>query len=457
MHTQLLRGRCPIRAGAAQSPQGPRVPSGHRRWAGHRRQRRPRTRRRHSGRGCAAGAGGRDLTARPLPGPPLRLWHLPAGGRGGGGGGGGRRAGSGMLPAQLGRAPRHLLVCERGHARHPRSRHAAHVRDHAYSCRVSLLIPECGMLPEVLKSTIADIGEYYLVRNLPIHELVAHEFIDAFVKKGSCYALTYKTKIDQDNTAALLPNGKLILSVDKDTYEELGLQGRPSRYSGKKVMRYIITIDLTDAGFHPESKKHNRVLWALKEKKPLEFDFLLAWYNTGAEGSTLMSYFSKNQIQALKPKITFSTLRDLQCPVLKSNDLQGKPEESCSTEELFEWLGAVLNQVSLDNKSSSFLSTYCCPEPNTVVEKAFLCTITGFIIPEKIIQLLEQLCCYFGEPKLAHWLTLTVHGFADSPVSWRESEHGFHKGGENLYNFVIFRNLDYWLHMAVGAHDDCPP
>uniref|UniRef100_A0A8C3QZN8 Ribonuclease P/MRP subunit p40 n=1 Tax=Cyanoderma ruficeps TaxID=181631 RepID=A0A8C3QZN8_9PASS len=330
-----------------------------------------------------------------------------------------------MLPAQLGRAPRHLLVCERSHARHPRSRHAAHVRDHAYSCRVSFLIPECGVLPEVVKSTIADIGDYYLVRSLPVHELVTHEFIDAFVKKGSCYALSYKTKIDQDNTAALLPN--------------------------------VITIDLTDAGFQPESKKHNRVLWALKEKKPLEFDFLLAWYNTGAEGSTLMSYFSKNQIQALKPKITFSTLRDLQCPVLQSNDLQGKPEESCSTEELFEWLGAVLNQVSLDNKSSSFLSTYCCPEPNTVVEKAFLCTITGFIIPEKIIQLLEQLCSYFSEPKLAYWLTLTVHGFADSPVSWRESEHGFHKGGENLYNFVIFRNLDYWLQMAVGAHDDCPP
>ncbi|XP_074998717.1 ribonuclease P protein subunit p40 isoform X2 [Calonectris borealis] len=309
-------------------------------------------------------------------------------------------------------APRHLLVCEKGHARHARSRHAAHVRDHAYNCRVSFLIPECGILPEVLKNTIADVGEYYLLRNLSVHELVAHEFIDAFVKKGSCYALAYNTKIDQDNTAALLPNGKLILSVDKDTYEELGLQGRPSRYCGKKVMRYIITIDLTDSGFHPDSKKHNRVLWALKEKKPLEFDFLLSWYSTGAEGSTLMSYFSKNQIQALKPKITFSTLRDLQCPVLQSNELQGKPEESCSTEELFEWLGAVLSQVSF---------------------------------------------CYFGEPKLAHWLTLTVHGFADSPVSWRESEHGFHKGGENLYNFVIFRNLDYWLQMAVGTNDDCPP
>lgn len=46
------------------------------------------------------------------------------------------------------------------------------------------MIPECGILPEVLKSTIADVREYYLVRNLPVHELVAHEFIDAFVKKG---------------------------------------------------------------------------------------------------------------------------------------------------------------------------------------------------------------------------------------------------------------------------------
>nr|XP_042716509.1 ribonuclease P protein subunit p40 isoform X2 [Chrysemys picta bellii] len=313
---------------------------------------------------------------------------------------------------RLRETPRHLLVCEKSHVRHERSRHAAHVRSHAYNCRVSFLIPECGILPEALKSVITDIGEYYLVKNLSLHELVTHEFINTFVKKGSCYALTYNTKIDQDNSAALLPTGKLIISVDKDTYEELGLQGRPSQYSGKKVMRYIVTIDLTDSAFDPDSKKHKRVLWALKEKKPLEFDFLLSWYNTGAEGSTLMSYFSKNQIQAHQPKTTFSTLRNLQCPVFHSNELQGKLEESCSAQELFEWLGAVCNKV-------------------------------GF--------------CYFDEPKLAQWVTLTVHGFADSPVSWRESEHGFQKGGENLYNFIVFRNLDYWLQMAVGANDDCPP
>lgn len=38
---------------------------------------------------------------------------------------------------RLRQVPRHLLVCEKGHARDARSRHAAHVRDHAYNCRVS--------------------------------------------------------------------------------------------------------------------------------------------------------------------------------------------------------------------------------------------------------------------------------------------------------------------------------
>ncbi|KAH0617945.1 hypothetical protein JD844_016742 [Phrynosoma platyrhinos] len=353
-------------------------------------------------------------------------------------------------------SPRHLLVCERSHVRHERSRHAAHVRGHAFNCQVSLLIPECGIVPEVLKNAVGDFGDYYLVKKLPLHELVTEEFINIFVKKGSCYALTYNTRIDQDNTAALLPTGKLIISVDKDTYEELGLQGRPSLYSSKKPMRYIITVDLTDSNFGPDSKKCNRVIWALKEKKPLEFDFLFAWHYTGSEELSLMSYFSKNEVEAYQPKITFSTLRNVQCPVLENDSLQGEPEAACSAQELFQWLGAVFTHVGLENTSSSFLSTYSCPQPSTLVDQVLLCTITGFILPEKIIHLLEQICCYFQEPKLAHWVTLTVHGFADSPVSWRESEHSFLKGGENLYNFVIFRSLDYWVQMAVGAYDDCP-
>uniref|UniRef100_A0ABI7Y0I6 Uncharacterized protein n=2 Tax=Felidae TaxID=9681 RepID=A0ABI7Y0I6_FELCA len=316
---------------------------------------------------------------------------------------------------RLREVPRHLLVCEKSNFGHDKSRHRHLVETHYHNYRVSFLIPECGILSKELKNLVMETGPYYFVKNLPLHELITHEFINTFVKKGSCYALTYHTNIDEDNTVALLPNGKLILSLDKDTYEETGLQGRPSQYSGRKIMKF------------------------------------------SAEESRMMSYFSSYGIQERQPRVALSTASELQCPVLRSGELGGAPGAACSAPELLDWLGAVFSNAQLNNEPNNFVSTYCCPQPSTVVAKAYLCTITGFIVPEKIRLLLEQLCRYFDEPKLAPWVTLSVQGFADSPVSWRENEHGFRKGGEHLYNFVIFNNQDYWLQMAVGANDDCPP
>uniref|UniRef100_A0A480TVP4 Ribonuclease P protein subunit p40 isoform X1 n=1 Tax=Sus scrofa TaxID=9823 RepID=A0A480TVP4_PIG len=182
---------------------------------------------------------------------------------------------------RLREVPRHLLVCEKSNFGHDKSRHRHIVETHYYNYRVSFLIPECGILSKELKDLVMAFGPYYSVKDLPLHELITHEFINTFVKKGSCSALTYNTNIDEDNAAALLPNGKLILSLDKDTYEETGLQGRPSRYSGRKIMKFIVSIDLMDLSFNPASKKYERVSWAFKEKKPLRFDFLLAWHQTG--------------------------------------------------------------------------------------------------------------------------------------------------------------------------------
>ncbi|XP_017705853.1 PREDICTED: ribonuclease P protein subunit p40 isoform X2 [Rhinopithecus bieti] len=335
---------------------------------------------------------------------------------------------------RLREAPRHLLVCEKSNFGNHKSRHRHLVQTHYYNYRVSFLIPECGILSEELKNLVMQTGPYYFVKNLPLHELITPEFISTFIKKG-----------------------KLILSLDKDTYEETGLQGHPSQFSGRKIMKFIVSIDLMELSLNLDSKKYERISWSFKEKKPLKFDFLLAWHNTGSEESTMMSYFSKYQIQEHQPKVALSTVRDLQCPVLQSSELEGTPEVSCQALELFDWLGAVFSNVNLNNEPNNFISTYCCPQPSTVVAKAYLCTITGFILPEKICLLLEHLCHYFDELKLAPWVTLSVQGFADSPVSWGKNEHGFWKGGEHLYNFVIFNNQDYWLQMAVGANDHCPP
>lgn len=151
-----------------------------------------------------------------------------------------------------------------------------------------------------------------------------------------------------------------------------------------------------------------------------------------------MSHFSSYRIQEHQPKIALSTVTELQCPVLRSSALQGEPEAACSAPELLDWLGAVFSHTELcvaapgwraralagfffftvaytlktnhtaevnifsffsfcgcvwdrNNEPHNFISTYCCPQPSTVVAKAYLCTITGFILPEKICLLLEQL------------------------------------------------------------------
>ncbi|XP_051557039.1 ribonuclease P protein subunit p40 [Myxocyprinus asiaticus] len=361
------------------------------------------------------------------------------------------------MSPEMEKCSRSLLVCEKSNFLNEKSRHDSHVSKHSFNCKISLLIPECAILPADISRVINNFSPYYLVRDLPVHELLQETFLETVIKKGNFYALSYNTKIDEDNTIALMSSGQLILSLDKDTYEQLGLEGRPSLYNHRKAMRYVVTLDLTDKTLVPGTKRYQRVLSSLKDRLPLKYDFLLTKHNTGAhDDTTIYQLLSQYTHVEHKPAFSSQTLKNLPCPTLYPSDLQGTTL-SCNPHHFLEWLGAVNLDINCENAADSFLSSYVCPEPQSSVSQALLCTITGFISPEDVYVLLQELRKYFDEPKLTPWLSLTVHGFMDSPVSWGTTEHGFLKGGENFYNFVCFKNQDYWLHMATGAQDGCPP
>ncbi|KAL4623441.1 ribonuclease P protein subunit p40 isoform X1 [Arapaima gigas] len=358
--------------------------------------------------------------------------------------------------AELQKCPRSVLVCEKSNFTNEKSRHDKHVSQHYFNYKVSVLIPDCGVLPQCLRDAVSGFTSFYLVNEVPVFELLQEEFVENTVKKGGFYALSYKTRIDQDNVIALLPTGQLIMSVNKDTYEQLGLEGKASQYSHKQPVRYVVTINLTDKSMALGSKKYNRVLWALKENVPLKMDFLMGCQRDGKIGAWMLpSCLSHCPWKELQPSVETQILQDLPCPVLQSDNLRGG--SSCDPQAFLEWLGAVSMGISCDNEATSFESTYACPEPQTFVNQAVLCTVTGLLLPEDVHSLLEELRRYFDHPKFTSWLSLVVHGFADSPVSWGTAEHGFHKGGENFYSFVVFKNQDYWLNMGAGANDGCPP
>ncbi|XP_062385193.1 ribonuclease P protein subunit p40 [Sardina pilchardus] len=361
------------------------------------------------------------------------------------------------MSPELEQSSRNLLVCEKSSFINEKARYDTHVSKHFFNYKVSIVIPECASLPASIGGVINSFNSHYRVRDLPLYKLLEENIIEKVVKKGHFYALSYNTRIDEDNTIAFLPTGQLILSVDKDTYEQLGLEGKPSQYKHRKVLRYVVTVDLTDKLMSPGAKGHQRLMTSLKEWVPMKCDLLISCKMTAADGDggALRTLLSQYSFEECRPALQTWTLKETPCPSLLSSDLHG--EKSCDPHHFLEWLGAVSMDISCDNEASSFLSTYICPEPQSIMNQGILCSITGFLTPEDIYSLLLELRRYFDEPKFASWLSMTVYGFMDSPVSWGTTEHGFLKGGENFYNFVCFRNQDYWLHMATGSHDGCPP
>lgn len=132
-----------------------------------------------------------------------------------------------------------------------------------------------------------------------------------------------------------------------------------------------------------------------------------------------------------------------------------------------------------ENSSSSFLSTLVCPEPMATAAQALRLSLSGLLLPQDLQRLIQELRCdataecfvtlqnmSSSPPRLScrshldhhqSWVSLTVHGFVDSPVSWGGREHGVLKGGENFYTLLMFPDQTYQLYLGTGAQDASPP
>ncbi|XP_068604682.1 ribonuclease P protein subunit p40 [Brachionichthys hirsutus] len=341
--------------------------------------------------------------------------------------------------------PRSLLVCERSSFLNEKNRLDSQVEKHHFNYKVSVLLPECNSTPPQLDAVLNGFSGFYLIRDLPVYELLDKHFLETAVYQGSVYGVSYRTRIDEDNCVALLPNGRLVLSLDKDSFEVLGVEGKPSRFNHRSNRRFVVSVDLTDSCWAPGGRAYQRLLTGLRSRLCLKVDFLLSHHPGG--GASLQPLLSRYKCAERRPEVSSRTLTDLSCPALRS----------CDPHSFLEWLGAVDADIGSENSSNSFLSSLICPEPKTTVSRALSVSVRGLLLPQDVQRLIQQIRSYLEEPHPETWATLTVHGFVDSPVSWGNNEHGVLKGGENFYNLLMFRDHTYQLHLATGAHDTCPP
>lgn len=176
------------------------------------------------------------------------------------------------MTADVRAAPPSVLVCESSSLSDGEHKLVSLVQRIHFNYKVSLLLPDCSCAPSDLDSVVNSFSSSVLVRNLPVYEFMDKDFLQTAVSTGSVCALSYGTRIDQDNCVALMPNGRLCLSLDRHSYHLLGVEGKASQRSKG---RHVVSVDLTDRGRGPD-----RLRDALIGRLPLTCDFLL-WREPG--------------------------------------------------------------------------------------------------------------------------------------------------------------------------------
>ncbi|CAO1618034.1 unnamed protein product [Parajaminaea phylloscopi] len=159
------------------------------------------------------------------------------------------------------------------------------IRAHPFNHKLTCLLPEAPALnatagPSHVSESSLNASPLEAIRSLAasspaviakvsLQVFLSPEFVAADVKGGSTVALSLGD-LETDDVVCLDGQGMLILHVAKETYQTLGLTGRPSRFalgaSGRTgdrksgpTDRYLIEIPLADPTFRPGKPGWTRV------------------------------------------------------------------------------------------------------------------------------------------------------------------------------------------------------
>lgn len=171
----------------------------------------------------------------------------------------------------------------------------------------------------------------------------------------------------------------MILQVDKDTYEQLGLQGKKSKFKVDMLhsTRFRITVDLAAKSFVPNRKLYERVMWALKKLENAHV--LLSVYNEKGEcvePNKLLENAKFSKVQGYGDSRHFK-FKNIKIPV----EIQ---EDESSMKKMINFLGSVSCGIPqlYEHQDISFMLMDL--EKSKTYEGAYLIRFEGFIPPKKV-------------------------------------------------------------------------
>ncbi|XP_045472836.1 ribonuclease P protein subunit p40-like isoform X2 [Harmonia axyridis] len=287
---------------------------------------------------------------------------------------------------------------------------------------VTVILPDISSVPETFGFDLSNC-DYYRVNSLNLDELVKPDFLYNFINCGKLHLLSVNTRIDCDDCFAVTSCGKLILHLNKLTFQTLGLEGKLSYFHKRSKDKYIVSIDLKT--LKPEKGYHERVKTCLKK---LKADVILIWESPKKEicPSSIAKYFFDLgfKIKQCKIKQDSETVFNAKVPIIESFDAFDKHESA----KFVEWLGMLTINGSMEEKSM-FVSTYETPQPSMRLHHVKTLRWRGFFSISAVTDLLEEVEIKYGQKTM--WKAIYFQGFSDSPVAWGLGEHHFWTNGDN--------------------------
>ncbi|KAG1703200.1 hypothetical protein DVH05_008111 [Phytophthora capsici] len=375
---------------------------------------------------------------------------------------------------------------------HAASRHESIINGHCFNQQLEVYLPsKAGQA--TAQSLQWETGFYYEVK-ASVDMFLSPTFIREYLTDGGTVFMVAKNAaVDASQSAMLLPSGQLLLLVDADTYQQLGIVGEKygkavaatSRSAhSKRAQKYVITLDLTSPAFtEGENSFRDRVRQCLSTKLE-DLEMLLCAYNERGSARTILfgddDQIPRSRVE-LNAKMTMFTdvflpKFDVFYKQLGMTKEHGDEEGDIlrtSLQETYDWLGMVscgLVDLLQRKKQEEYVSTFTGipdsfeSEPNseitTVRWRGLIASPFCSTIVSKVQRAVKS-----GE---IPWAAVTVWGFPDVFVSWvqpkasksrngtselHRREHGYVGNGNNNYTLLIFPDDEYFLLQALGPHD----
>ncbi|KAG9325796.1 hypothetical protein KVV02_005720 [Mortierella alpina] len=352
----------------------------------------------------------------------------------------------------------------------PKQLHERCIQNHPFNHKVQIFLP-ATLDPASLSSLTNALARdtHYYHAHVPLSLFLTSAFMQ-YIRNG-LIALSVQGGIDTHDVVCIDGKGKMILSLTKDSYEQLGLTGSPSKFHPNR-QRYVVEIDLLAPAMIPGKPGFDRIKWCFDNTLTTIFPMVLV--SVDPLGVSLPLEFPESaRAKQMAFGIQCRTLNDIVVPdttvirTIGKNELRWRKDVSA----LYEWVGLAAMQsdrIAFGDSIDPFLCVYSSPPQktdNVVKSSGCLLEISGLIPSPSILRIFDALRSLLDKTSGLEWSNMTVWGFQDSPISWVGREHGHLTSGENMYSFFLWsKNIQltdkdhpdkdvYVVLEHVAAHD----